>query len=151
MSNLVQNIAAWNHIIQTTAGSTDLTGANVIDMQNFDGCLFVGIVDTVTAAGTIRMYPQHSDSTSTTDLVSTTAAANIAGTTASTTSHDDQLIMLDVYKPQKRYLGVYVDKASQNSEVRVIALPYNLRKGPISQSTEQYGVVDAVLSVSPTT
>ena len=149
--NLAYNAAAWAHIIESTAGTTDLTGVNVIDTQNYEGVLFVNIVNTVTAAGTVRMYPQHSDSTSTTDLVSCTGAAFIAGTTATTTDMTGQVILLDVYKPQKRYVGVYVDKATQATETNVIAIPYGNRKGPISQSTGQYGVISAVVAISPTT
>lgn len=149
--NLVKNAAAQTLVLESTAGTTDIQGVSVVDMQGFDGCLFLGILNTVTAAGVVRMWPMHSDSTSTTDQVATTAAAGIAGTTASTTSHTGQVIMLDVAKPQKRYLSVYVDRATQASEINVIALPYSNHKGAISQSTGQYGVLDPTLTVSPTT
>jgi len=149
--NLIKNIDAKTVILESTAGTSDLSSIAVVDMQGYEGCLFVGLLDTVTAAGTVRMYPRHSDSTSTTDLVSCTGAAYIAGTTASTTSHDGQTILLDVYKPQKRYLGVYVDRADQASQINVVAIPYGNRKGPITQSTGVYGVLDPTLAVSPTT
>lgn len=154
MGSLLYNVTARQVIAQTTAGATDLTpndaGGVVVDTQGFEGVLFVGLLDTVTAAGTVRMYPMHSDSTSTTDLVACTGAAYIAGTTASTTSHDGQTIMLDVHKPQKRYLGVTVDKATQASEIRVLAIPYNSHKN-VSHSTGVNCVLDPTLAVSPTT
>jgi len=149
--NLVKNIGAFQHISQTTAGITDQTGANVIDTAGFEGVLFVGILDTITAAGTIRMYPRHSDSTGTGDQVACTGSAYIAGTTATTTDMETQLILLDVYKPLKRYVSVYVDKATQNTEIKVLALPYGARVSPVAQSSGQYGVVDSVVAISPTT
>ena len=153
--SLLNNIHAWNMIIQTAAGSMDLTsndgGGVLVDMQGYEGLLMLGILDTVTAAGTVRMYPQISDSTSTTDLVSCTGAAYIAGTTATAAGHADQIIALDVYKPLKRYVGVYVDKATQPTEIRVIGIAYKSHKGPVTHSTGASGMLDPTTALSPTT
>jgi len=151
--SLLNNVTVRQVIVQTTAGSTDLTpndaGGVVVDMQGYEGCLFLGVLDTVTAAGTVQLIPMHSDATSTTDLVA--MSSYTAGTTATVAEHDGQTIMLDVYKPLKRYLGVTVDKATQPTEIRVLAMPYNTHKGPVSQSTGTNGVLDPTLVVSPTT
>ena len=148
--NLMKNIQAWTHLVQSTAGTTDVAPTDstgiVIDMQDFEGCLFLGTLDTVTAAGTCRMWPMHSDSTSTTDLVACTDY--ISGTTATTTDHDGQILALDVYKPVKRYLGVYVDRATQAATINIMAIQYGPRKGPVSHSTALNGMLDPTMAIS---
>lgn len=150
--NLVKNCEFYNMIVQTTAGSSDLEGAHVLDMQGFEGVAFIAICDVVTASGEIQLYAQYSDSTSTTDMVDDTGTC--VGTTAtdsSTTDYSDSLLVCDVYKPLKRYVSCHLDKSTQNSETRVIAIKYRSHGGPTTQSTGQYGTIDSDVFVSPTT
>lgn len=147
--NLLSNSQARNMIIQTTAGSSDLVGAAVLDMQGYEGVMWIAVVDVVTAGGLVTLSHMHSDSTSTTDMVSCTGT--VAQTTANTTEDDDKLLVLDVYKPLKRYVSAKLDKATQTAETRVIGIQYRNRFGPVDQSTEQYGVSDSAVYVSPTT
>lgn len=142
----------WHNIInQTTAGATDLEGLNVVDMEGFEGIMFIGIMDQVTAAGELQMYAQYSDSTSTTDMVDDTGTSVGSTAATDTTDYTDKLLILDISKPLKRYISCHVDKVTQASEIRVIAGQYGPKKLPVSQSTEQYGVLEAAVFVSPTT
>jgi hypothetical protein len=152
--SLLNNIKVTRILVDST-GAPASTGfgvaERVLDMNGWDGVLFIGEVDSVTAAGIVQMWPMHSDSTSTTDMVSCTDAAYVAGTTASTTDHDEQVILVDVFKPVKRYVSCYGYKLTQASKMDVTAIQYRNRLGPITQSTGLGGVIDSALAVSPTT
>jgi len=149
--NISKSVAFDNIITQTTAGATDLEGEKVVDVSGYEGVAFIGIMDTVTAAGELQMYAQYSNSSSTTDMVDDTGTAVGSSAATATTDYTDKILVCDVYKPLKRYWSAHVDKATQNSEIRVIALRYGKHKGPVVQSTEQFGVLDAEVFVSPTT
>ena len=149
--NLLDGCKFHNMVIQTTAGATDLEGVNVVDMQGYEGMVYVGIIDTVTASGELQMYASYSDSTSTTDMVDDTGTCVGSTAATTTTDYDDKLLVLDISKPLKRYMSVHVDKGTQNSEIRVIGIQYGAHLGPVTQSTEQYGVLDSAVHVSPTT
>ena len=147
--NLLKNASFGNIVVETTAGTTDVSPLRVFDMQGYEGICFIGQINAVTAAGLLQMSAAYSDSTSTTDLVTDTGTA--VGSTSTTTDMDDKLLVLDIYKPLKRYVGVHIDRATQASEINVVGIQYGARKGPVSQSTDQYGVYDSDVDVSPTT
>jgi len=149
--NLLYNCAFDTIITQTTAGSSDLEGEKVLDMQGYEGVVFLGKINAITAAGELEMYAQYSDSTSTTDMVDDTGTRVGSTGAVTSTDWDDKLLVLDIYKPLKRFISVHIDKATQNSEISVVGIRYGARKGPVTQSTEDFGVIDSGLFVSPTT
>jgi len=120
-------------------------------MAGYDGVLFVGKINAVTASGELEMYAQYSDSSSTTDMVDDTGTRVGSTGAVTTTDWDDKLLLLDIYKPLKRYVSVHIDKATQPSEISVIGIRYRGRSGPVTQSTDDFGVIDSALFVSPTT
>ena len=149
--NLLKNCAFDTIITQTTAGSTDLEGEKVLDMAGYEGVVFIGKINAVTASGELEMYAQYSDSTSTTDMVDDTGTRVGSTGAVTTTDWDDKLLVLDIYKPLKRYVSVHIDKATQASEISVVGIRYGAHKGPVTQSTDQFGVIDSGIFVSPTT
>lgn len=149
--SLLYNCAFDTIITQTTAGTTDLEGEKVVDCAGYEGVLFIGKINAVTAAGELEMYAQYSDSTSTTDMVDDTGTRIGSTGAVTSTDWDDKLLLLDIYKPLKRYVSVHIDKATQASEISVVAIRYGYHGGDVSQSTEQFGVIDSGLFISPTT
>lgn len=150
--NLLNNVKLTPLVFATTQTTTDLQGTAVVDMAGFDGVLLIGMHSTtLTAAGICRMWPMHSDSTSTTDMVSCTDADYIVGSTNTTTDMAYSTFVIDVVNPTKRYVSCYVDLGGQASEPRVLAIQYKNRNGAVEQSTGLYGVSDSVLVVAPTT
>ena len=148
----LSNYCAFDSIItQTTAGATDLEGEKVVDCAGYEGVLFIGQMNAVTASGELQMYAQYSNSSSTTDMVDDTGTAVGSTAATATTDYDDKLLILDVYKPLKRYVSVHIDKSAQNSEIHVVAVRYGAHKLPVEQSTEDFGVLEATVFVSPTT
>ena len=147
--NMADQVRAFSMIHETTAGDTDVDAHKVLDMAGYEGVLFVGSLKTVTAAGEAQIQLQMSDSSSTTDMVDTTAGA--AGSTATSTDHELKTILLDVYRPQKRYVSCRLWRNTQVSEASVVALQYGPLYAPVTQSTEQYGCIQAYSVATPTT
>lgn len=154
--SLLKNSKITRMAVSYTSGSTDISEERVIDMAGYDGVMFVGLIGSAGTTGyEYRVVACHSSSTGTTDMVPMTtggsAGAVVAGTTVGTAAMEESLAVLDIVKPTKRYMSCIVDRGTTNVEIDgVVAIQYNLRKGPVSQTTSQYGVVDDTLVVSPT-
>jgi len=152
--NLVKNSAVYNILGTGTTGDTDLQGSAVVDMSGYDGIMWIAQFhgNTNTTGGYSELYHMHSDSTSTTDMVSTTANASVSPATTAVGAINDSCLLLDVYRPLKRYVSAYVTKDSTNAvEVSVIGVQYANSKGATVQPTSTYGVIASDIGVSPTT
>ena len=138
--NLINELKLDRVSKNTAAGTTDIT-SDSIDMQNFEGAMFMVHMGTLVAGGTISVEVETStDDSSFTALKGTKVAA-----TADTA--DDKLLVVEITKPLERYLRVVVKRATQNSEVdSIMALQYGPKKLAVTQSAD----VDASeLHVSP--
>lgn len=136
-------------------GSTGLAATNVdstvrVDMKGYEGCLLLtSIIETTAGASTtaLHLLPRHAD-TSTGTL---TDLGTYAGDATITTADWGQAMIVDVYKPLKRYLSVSVDKPGNGTIATsgVFAIQYGGKKGPITQSSSY--VEDSEILISPTT
>ncbi len=75
--------------------------------------------------------------------------ADLEGTDVAIADDDDnKLAVLDVYRPQERYVRLVVNRATQNAVIDgVIALQYKGRKAPVTHDVTT--VAGAELHVSP--
>lgn len=143
--------AKFSWIGQASTGapiSTDFQAGAVVDMSGFDSVTFVALMDvtTATSTGLGTLVYMHSDSTSTTDMVGCTDSAYVA----QTTSMVDKLIVLDVNKPQKRYVSAKLEQDAA-ANTNILAIQYNNRKGAVTQDSSTYGVQNLAVAISPTT
>jgi hypothetical protein len=107
---------------QTEAG-TDVT-TDIIDMAGFEGVVFFGTIATANAANYI--YAQQ-------DTASNGATmADLAGTKV-VAAANGQVVWLDIYKPEKRYVRAYIERGGANTATGdFYAIQYQGRKGLIS-------------------
>lgn len=151
--NILDNAKFYNVAPQTT-GSTDEQSV-VIDSAGYDNVAWIATADgnTNSTGGHSKLYHQHSDSTSTTDMVSCTGADYIVE--AATTALgflDNTMMVLDVHRPSKRYVSAYLTKDSTNAfDSEIHAILYNVERGPVTQPTSTYGVAASAFALSPTT
>lgn len=113
------------------AGSSIDSNSTIIDMQNYDGVIFVTTitdsVDTGVATLTVEQNSANSD----------TGMAALSGAVASATSaaNDDlngKVLVVDVFKPQKRYVQAVRTSATANIAYgEVQAILYRNRKLPV--------------------
>lgn len=134
MNNLSKHTKLTRVSNAVAAGTTDVNGA-VIDMQNFEGCLFTVPFGAITAGAVTSIKAQQGDAANLSD------AADLAGTAVTVADDDDnQVFFLDIYRPTKRYIRVVVDRGTQNAVIDgILALQYGPRKLPTVHDASTIG------------
>lgn len=140
--NLSQNIKITRVVNGAAAGTTDFNGTT-LDMESFEGVLFIAAFGALTATQVTQIKAQQGAQSDMSD------AADLAGSLVGPLADADgnKMLALDVYHPQKRYVRCIVDRGTANAVVDgVIAIQYGARKAPTSHDTS---VKVAKLQVSP--
>jgi hypothetical protein len=109
--------------------------SDILDMQGWDGVVFVAGFGTLIEAGTLDVYVEQNplnQAGGMARLATTTPHTITAGNAALTQS----CIVVDVYRPQERYVRCVVDPSDQNAVILgVVAIRYRGRKAPVTQNT----------------
>lgn len=139
--NLSKNIEVIRVQNAAAADTSDLDGT-AVDMQGYDGVLFIYGVGALTAGQVTKLLAKQ-------DAASGGSFTGLTGaeTEALADGDGNKLLMLDVYRPTKRYVRPTLDRGTQNAVVDFgIAILYRGAKAPVTQGTT---VAKAVLAVSP--
>lgn len=129
-------------VMNAVAAGTSEQKSSVLDMQDFDGVVFILLLGTVTDASVITLtaYENTASSTSSPTPTAVTPAAGPA--TASTDSN--HALLIDVYRPQKRYIFADVLRTTQNAAIDgIIAIQY---RGRVKPTTHDTGVIATALA-----
>jgi hypothetical protein len=120
-------------------GQTDPDSA-AVDMQGFEGVMFVGILGTVTEGGTAALKAaQSSDNVNFNDLSGVVATGDAS----------DKFLVLDVYRPLDRYVRTTLTRAVANSIYGgTLAIQYGAHKRPTIHDAATLAAA-AVLGISP--
>jgi hypothetical protein len=138
------------HLNATGApGATDTTSLSVVDMAGFDSLCYVGIVDVLTAAGDVGLEAWEAASSAGTYYQLDTDYAGCFAITTSTGT-DQSILVLDIQRPLRRWHSVRVHKATQASSVSVVAIKYNQKEYPATNTTENFCVSASATVTSPT-
>ena len=111
------------------AGTTKRT-STIIDMDGFDGVVFVAVLGTTIEAGTVDVFVEQNTANATSGMarLATTTAYTVPATPAALTS-----IAVDVLKPRERYLQANITPASQNAVIcGMVAIQYKAHNCPIT-------------------
>lgn len=107
------------------AGTSAINGA-VVDMQGYEGVLFIAGFGAITAGAVTSLKAQQGDQSGGGDQADLAGTAVTVPDTAS-----NKLAFLDVFRPTKRYVRGVVSRATQNAVLDfLIAIPYGSRKKP---------------------
>jgi len=115
-----------------TAGVTNIEDAEIIDMAGFDAVAFAVICDTP-ASGTakVTVKVEQSDASNMADeddlagLISEYEIANDA---------DEEVLIVDLIRPAKRYVRCVVDRADEDVAIGgILAMQYAARSKPVTQ------------------
>ena len=139
MNHNLSNGCEFQEIINATEGaaaSTDLT-SDAVDTRGYDGCMLVCCFGAITAGAVTGVRAQQSS-----DDGSADAYADILGTAQVVADDDDnQLVIIDIYRPKERYLKLVVDRATQNAVVAyAMAIKYRAGAEPVTQGATVVGV-----------
>jgi hypothetical protein len=121
----------------TAAGTSVVSGTTGVDMLGFEGCLIIAAMNTLTAGQVTTL--QALDSATNGSFVAITNAI----TPAMADADSGKLMVIDVYRPVKRWLSAQVNRATQNAVIdRVIMVQYNTKKAPsvLASGTNQVSV-----------
>jgi hypothetical protein len=124
-------------VIAAQAAGTGTTNGTTLDMQGFEGVMFVGGAMGTADAGNYFKLQQGEQS----DL---SDAADLEGTKVTPGDNGDA-INLDLYRPQERYVRVVAVRGASSTLGDVYAIQYTGRKPPISDDS----AIDGELHVSP--
>lgn len=134
--NLSKMTKITRHNNAVAAGTTDITPSSGIDMQNFEGCLFIVPFGPITAGAATSIKVQQSSDDGSSDTY-----ADLAGTSVTVEDDDDnQVFWVDVYRPRERYLKLIVDRGTQNAVVDgIIAIQYGPKNLPTTHDATTVG------------
>ena len=130
MQNLARNIKiSWVKALIGSSSSTDSNTA-ILDMSGFDGVIFITPVTTATTGSVVALTVEASTTNADTYM------AAITGAVATKTSPaNGTLLVVDVYKPLKRYVQGVITSATQVATFdATIAIQYSGVKLPAAEA-----------------
>jgi hypothetical protein len=129
MNNLLNNVEFVVVEASASAGQTELT-TDVIDMAGWHGVAFVAHLGDVSSGSVLGLVADHSDTGS-------SAWDDLAGPlafTAGVSDADNKLLILDIVRPEKRYVRARLTRTTANAIVGgIIAIKYGGTAVPITQ------------------
>lgn len=139
--NLTKNVKLTKIENAAAAGQADLT-STTIDMEGFEGCMFVVSFSTIAGAA-VTSVEVH------TSLVTGSGFTALLGTNVIVADDDDdKLVWIDIHKPLERFLRLIVKRATQDSTVdMVLALQSSPKTGPVTHDSTT--VAGGELHLSP--
>lgn len=128
MFNLSQN-AVIRTALDHAEASADREGAE-FDMQGFEGVLMVVKFGDIAAGAATSIKAQQDTATG------MASAADLEDTKITVAADDDnQIFIIDLYRPRERFVRVYVDKdAANNTEEMAFYIGYGAREMPVVQT-----------------
>jgi len=129
--------------VAAVAAVDDITDGTIIDLQGFDSVCFIAILGEVTAAAVVTLKALCGDAAALGDGAYKSTTATV---TAVANDTDNNLLVLDVIRPGKRYVRADLVRDTQNAVVdSIIAIKYNARTIPTIQGDD---VADNDVSVN---
>ena len=137
MQNLSGRVLMASALATTAAGTSTITGTEV-DMQNYEGVLFIAKFGTAAADNTL-----HAEQDTATGMAS---AADLIGT-ETVGGASDEIMWLDIHKPLERFVRVMADRGTSSTLDWGISIKYGGKKFPADNTTA--GTIYGELHVSP--
>lgn len=132
MANKIYSVQLFRAVNATAAGTSVLTASTGVDMLGFEGALIICSMGALTASQVTSL--QATDSATNSSYVAITNAV----TAAALDADSNKLLVLDVYRPVKRFLSVQVNRATANAAIDgVVIVQYNTKKAPTTFAAAQ--------------
>ena len=133
MTSLLKNVKVTPVAASAAAGTTEVL-SSVLDMQGFDGVMFIALLGDVTTASVLTLTAKGNTASSTSSPTPVTQVAT-AAFTADGTSADDKALVVDVYDPALRYVFASLTRTAANAVVNgIIAIQYKAEFKPTTQA-----------------
>lgn len=121
---------AWVKALVAAANNTDSNTA-IVDMSGFDGVIFITPITTATTGGVATLTVEQNDANSDSGMAAITGAV-----ATKTSASNGTLLVVDVFRPQKRYVQGVLTSSTQNVTFdATIAILYKGKKAPVVNDT----------------
>lgn len=129
-----------------SAGSSIDDNSDIIDMQGYEGVVFMVPITDSAATGVATMTVEQNSANSGSGMAALSGA--VATATCSTNDDlNDTLLVVDVYRPRERYVQAVLTSATANIAYgNTVAILYGPRVKPV---TDHASVQAAALAISP--
>ena len=144
--NLLKNVSVREVGAPVAAANNTDSNSDRIDMSGYEGVMFVcAVTDSVqNGVATLKVEQNTADSDS---GMAALSGASATATSATNDDLNDQLLVVDVYRPTDRYVqAVRTSSAANIAFGSVVAILYGARELPHSDDTT---VLDSALVASP--
>lgn len=140
MQSLLRNVKITRILVDTVAGQA-ATASDILDMNGFEGVMFIAKLGDVTNGSVLTLACQQNTANSTVGMAALSGTATY--TAGSATDADNNLLVLDVVRPNKRYVRAVLTSATQDAVKNgIIAIQYGAKDAPTDQSAT---VIDSEL------
>ena len=126
---LSENVRIVRLMNAVAAGTSDQDGTG-IDMQGWDGVMFIALLGTLSASQVTSMKVQQSS-----DDGSADAYTDVEGSDSGNLDDDDDndQIVIDILRPEERYLRPVLLRGTGNAVIDgIVAIQYKARETPIT-------------------
>ena len=126
MHNLSYGLKPSRSVNATAAGTTAVNGA-AVDMQGFEGVMFVALLGTLTATQVTKLQVQYSaDGSTNWTNITDDAIGGTLSTGAAADADSNKIMWIDIYRPKQRYLRAVVSRGTANAVIDgVLAIQYH--------------------------
>lgn len=133
MNPTLLNDVAIDRILVDTAAGQAATASDILDMAGFEGVLLIAKLGDVTDTSVVTLQAQQNTANSGTGMATLSGSVTY---TAGASDADNDLLVLDVYRPSERYVRALLTSATANAVKNgVIAIRYGARKVPVTQGS----------------
>ena len=129
MANNISNQIKTTRVMNAVAAGTSDQNSSSVNMSNFEGVRFTAAFGTITAGAATSVRVQQSADNSNWD--------DLLGSDITVADDDDnQLVVIDIWRPIDRYVRVTVKRATQNAVIDgVVAEQYGPRLLPTTDDS----------------
>lgn len=133
MATLTDNIKVLHVNSSIAAANNTDDNSDRVDMQGFDGVVFVTPITDSVNTGVATLTVEQNDSDSDTGMAAL-SGAEAEATSAADDDLNDSLLVVDVFRPTERYVqGVLTSATADIAFGDTIAILYNGSKFPVTQ------------------
>lgn len=130
--NLLKNVKVSVVANSAAAAQTEVL-SSVLDMQGYDGVMFIALLGDVTATSVLTLTAKGNTASSTSSPTPVTQKAT-SPWTADATNADNAALIVDVCDPQLRYIFASLTRTTANAVVNgIIAIQYKAEYRPTTQ------------------
>ena len=137
LNNLLKNAKITRvHAGGAGAASATPTKGTILDMAGFQSVMFIAEMGDVVSGSVVSLRAAQATTNDTNEM---DLLAGSAGGTAGASDIDDKLIVLDVVRPNERYIEVQLFHTTQNAPFdSILAIQYDAKDMPVTQGSTVY-------------